>query len=72
MVESISGEGGAVMAGHTNASMNAALKAKNDEFYTLLTDIKRKCGITASISRERLCCATATIPLNPTFLSILS
>lgn len=30
------------MAGHTNASMNAALKAKNDEFYTLLTDIEKE------------------------------
>ena len=28
------------MAGHTNANMNAASKAKNDEFYTLLTDIE--------------------------------
>ncbi|WP_019891917.1 adenine-specific methyltransferase EcoRI family protein [Allobaculum stercoricanis] len=30
------------MAGHTNASMNAANKAKNDEFYTLLTDIEKE------------------------------
>lgn len=30
------------MAGHTNVSMNAALKAKNDEFYTLLTDIEKE------------------------------
>ena len=30
------------MAGHTNASMNEALKAKNDEFYTLLTDIEKE------------------------------
>lgn len=29
------------MAGHTNASLNAANKAKNDEFYTLLTDIEK-------------------------------
>lgn len=30
------------MAGHTNASMSAAIKAKNDEFYTLLTDIEKE------------------------------
>lgn len=30
------------MAGHTNASLNAANKAKNDEFYTLLTDIEKE------------------------------
>lgn len=30
------------MAGHTNASMNAAARAKNDEFYTLLTDIEKE------------------------------
>lgn len=30
------------MAGHTNVSMNAAAKAKNDEFYTLLTDIEKE------------------------------
>lgn len=28
--------------GHTNASMNAASRAKNDEFYTLLTDIEKE------------------------------
>lgn len=30
------------MAGHTNASMSAAIKAKNDEFYTLLSDIEKE------------------------------
>ena len=30
------------MAGHTNASMSAAIKAKNDEFYTLLTDVEKE------------------------------
>lgn len=30
------------MAGHTNTSMNAAARAKNDEFYTLLTDIEKE------------------------------
>lgn len=30
------------MSGHTNASMSAAIKAKNDEFYTLLTDIEKE------------------------------
>ncbi len=30
------------MAGHTNVSMNVALKAKNDEFYTLLTSIEKE------------------------------
>lgn len=30
------------MPGHTNASMNAAARAKNDEFYTLLTDIEKE------------------------------
>ena len=30
------------MAGHTNVSMSAAIKAKNDEFYTLLTDIEKE------------------------------
>lgn len=30
------------MAGHTNASLNAANRAKNDEFYTLLTDIEKE------------------------------
>lgn len=30
------------MTGHTNASLNAANKAKNDEFYTLLTDIEKE------------------------------
>ncbi len=30
------------MAGQTNVSMNAASKAKNDEFYTLLTDIEKE------------------------------
>lgn len=30
------------MAEHTNSSMNAASKAKNDEFYTLLTDIEKE------------------------------
>lgn len=30
------------MAGHTNASMTAAARAKNDEFYTLLTDIGKE------------------------------
>lgn len=30
------------MSGHTNTSMNAAAKAKNDEFYTLLTDIEKE------------------------------
>lgn len=30
------------MAGRTNASLNAANKAKNDEFYTLLTDIEKE------------------------------
>ncbi len=30
------------MAGHTNASMNAASRARNDEFYTLLTDIEKE------------------------------
>lgn len=30
------------MAGHTNASLNAANRAKNDEFYTLLTDVEKE------------------------------
>ena len=49
------------MAG--NKSLNAAAKAKQDEFYTQLTDIEKECVTIKSISEGKQCFATVMIPM---------
>lgn len=44
-----------------NENLHAANKAKKDEFYTQLSELKMNYVITSRILKARLSCATATI-----------
>ena len=55
-----------------NASFDRARKAKQDEFYTQLTDIEEKCAISSNTSMGKQYSVTVMTLLKAISLSILS